>query len=136
MLTAISTQRFHCAINAKRKVWPKKKDLQNRRRYLDCCKETDYGVHLFEDRATGELLPLTPEGVYQLENCDLNNEWLKAKRRERTEDQKILAALKAGAASPLGPDKAKSSEVIAIMNDRIDRGIPEIAELPVGAAPL
>lgn len=116
---------------AKSHVWPTTKDIQKRRRYLDCCKETEYGVHLFEDRTTGELLPVTPEGVYHVENCDLNNDWLKRKRRERSEDATILAALKSGAASPLGPGKRKSEEAIAIIGSRVERGIPIISKLPV-----
>ena len=127
---------FSLCNGAKLAVWPSKNDLKKRRRYLDCCKESDYNVHFFENRKTGELLPVTPEGVYHIENCDLNNAFLKNKRRERTEDQMILAALKKGSASPLGPGPTQSLEVVKITEGRLYKGIPEIDELPADAVPL
>lgn len=121
---------------AKRDVWPTKNDLKKRRRFLDCCIETDYGVHFFEDKATGELLPVTAEGVYHIENCDLNNDWLKQRRLERTENKKILAALNDAAASPIGPTKQNSQDLISVMEERIKIGIPKIPALPPGSVPL
>jgi hypothetical protein len=41
-------------------------------RLLNPCKETDYGEHIFEDPATGELKGASPPGCTQIRICDLN----------------------------------------------------------------
>jgi len=76
--------------NAKSGVWPSKREIALRLRFLDPCKEQDYGNHIFEIAATNELVAVTPEGVFHIENCDLNNRWFKNKRRERDEDEEFL----------------------------------------------
>jgi hypothetical protein len=122
--------------NAKRKAWPKKRDLEKRRRYLDCCKEEDYGVHLFEDAATGELLATTPEGVYHAENCSLFSEWLKLKRRERTEDAQVISGLKKIAATLSGPELKAMNDNIDLLQRRLNTAIPPIKALPTGSKAL
>lgn len=122
--------------NAKRHVWPTKKDLNKRRRFLDCCKEIDYGVHLFEDAKTGEIKATTPEGLYHSENCDLNNPWLKQKRVERLEDKQILATLRHFAASPVASERLKAQDGIPILEARLQRAIPEIPPVPDGETAL
>lgn len=84
---------FSLINNHKRKRWPNENQKNNRQRFLDPCKETDYGNHIFEDHGTGTLIPASPEAVYHIENLGLNHDWLKAQRRKRTENQEILAAL-------------------------------------------
>jgi len=127
---------FSLCNNSKRKVWPKKADLKKRRRYIDCCIEQDYGVHFYEDRPSGELLPVTPEGVYHIENCDLNNDWLKKKRLDRTEDKQILTVLRSLSKSANPKERADACKSLAAMEARVERNIPEIPLLPAGVEPL
>jgi hypothetical protein len=72
----------HCN-GAKRDRWPTNKERQLGARFLNCCKEPDYGVHIFEDPDTHDLVGLTPEGRYHVRNCDLNAPHLTEERAER-----------------------------------------------------
>jgi hypothetical protein len=74
----------HCN-GAKRDRWPSNKDRQQGVRFLNCCEESDYGVHIFEDPDTNELVGVTPEGKYHVRNCDLNAMHLVQERAERAE---------------------------------------------------
>ena len=115
--------------NAKRRTWPPRKDT--RQRYLNPTKESDYGVHIFEDAATGELLPISEEGVYQIENCALNSKFLRMKRRERTEDVEIIAQQKR--ISALHGDPHRLIEAAQPIIDRLrNRHIPIIPPPPPG----
>jgi hypothetical protein len=127
---------FSLCNNSKSGVWPTKNDLKERRRYLDCCKEQDYGNHLFEDVASGEILTVSKEGVFHVENLDLNNDWLKTRRRERTEDKKILETMKALAPQVSGELRREAERDIATLTERLKKAIPEIAPLPYGGIAL
>jgi hypothetical protein len=72
----------HCN-GAKRDRWPSAKMRKLGIRFLNCCQETDYGVHIFEDPDTHELVGVTPEGRYHIRNCDLNAPHLLEERTER-----------------------------------------------------
>lgn len=81
----------HCN-GAKGNRWPSKKDIQRRLRFLNCCKETDYGVHIFEDPDTHEVVGVTPEGKYHVRYCDLNDPYFIKERKERTNLWRLLKA--------------------------------------------
>lgn len=72
--------------------WPNKRDFQNRLRFLNCCKETDYGVHIFEDPDTHEVVGVTPEGTYHVRHCDLNARHFVEERKRRSELWRVLNA--------------------------------------------
>ena len=59
-------------------------------RFLNCCEESDYGVHIFEDPESNELVGVTPEGRYHIRNCDLNAPHLIEERAERPKIWGIL----------------------------------------------
>src|SRR5689334_18284672 len=59
----------HCN-GSKQGSWP---DARLRRlgvRFLNPTKEQDYGVHIFEDPRSHELVGLSPQGKYQIRCCD------------------------------------------------------------------
>jgi hypothetical protein len=117
--------------NAKTDVWPKSAK-KSRQRFLDPCKEQDYGEHIFEDSNTGELLTDTEEGIFHIENIDLNNEWLKEKRRERTGLRRSIST------ALIKDTAAESAEFKALfdqINRLVDEGIPPIPSMPSGRTP-
>jgi len=81
----------HCN-GAKRDRWPSGRERQLGARFLNCCEETDYGVHIFEDPDTHEVVGVTPAGRYHVRNCDLNARHLVEERAERARLRTILDA--------------------------------------------
>lgn len=81
----------HCN-GAKRDRWPTNKERQLGARFLNCCQESDYGVHIFEDPDTHEVVGVTPEGRYHVRNCDLNAPHLIEERTERAKLRQLLDA--------------------------------------------
>ncbi|MCL2877105.1 MAG: HNH endonuclease [Betaproteobacteria bacterium] len=70
--------------------WPSKEDTRKGLRFLNCCEEQDYGVHIFEDTVTHELIGVTPAAVYHIETIDLNAPHLVGERQRRAEIRKLL----------------------------------------------
>ena len=73
----------HCNLT-KRAYWPSPTDQKKGIRFLNCCEELDYGVHIFENSETHELVGVTPAGRYHIIACDLNADHLVTERRERS----------------------------------------------------
>lgn len=80
----------HCN-GHKSQYWPSEELQDAGVRFLNPYIEPDYGVHIFENLETGELIGTTPAGRWQIEMLDLNAEHLVIKRLDRT---KILNELK------------------------------------------
>lgn len=74
----------HCN-GSKSDRWPTNKERGKGWRFLDCTKEIDYEVHIFEDPDTHELVGATPEGRYHVLNCDLNAPHFVDERTKRAE---------------------------------------------------
>lgn len=74
----------HCN-NCKRGVWPTPEQMAEGKRFINPYEEHDYGVHLVENRETGELEPLTRTGIYHLRHLGLNAPFLIKARLLRTE---------------------------------------------------
>ena len=72
----------HCN-GSKSNRWPTNKERALGSRFLNCTKEIDYGVHIFEDPDTHELVGVTPEGRYHILNCDLNSPHFTLERTKR-----------------------------------------------------
>jgi hypothetical protein len=93
----------HCN-GAKRDQWPRPHERKAGLRFLNCCEEPDYGVHILEDPDTHELVGVTPESRFHVRACDLNAPHLVDERSERAELWAILSAkavqLKQGWALP------------------------------------
>jgi hypothetical protein len=79
----------HCN-GAKSKFWPTPGEQAMGLRYLNPCREHDYGEHILEDAATHLLVGVTPAGRYHIRMCDLNADHFVAERRERAEIWKLL----------------------------------------------
>jgi len=81
----------HCN-GAKSDDWPTPAQQRKGLRFLNCCKEQDYGLHLFEDPNTHEIIWSSPAGGYHTIHCDLNAPHLVEERRQRSELRKLLDA--------------------------------------------
>ena len=53
----------HCN-GAKSSFWPSESQGQRGLRLLNPCEEPDYGVHVFEDASTNELVGASPTGEF------------------------------------------------------------------------
>lgn len=72
----------HCN-NMKKSWWPSAGQIAAGLRLLNPTKEADYGVHIFEDPETHELVGATPEASYHIDILDLNHETFVSERRDR-----------------------------------------------------
>lgn len=98
--------------------WPTNKERREFGwRFLDCTKEPDYGVHIFEDPDTHELVGATPAGRYHVRSCDLNAPQFILEREERTRYWNMIRSL---GENPLEP------EVVKLLKDTVEHLIPEI----------
>jgi hypothetical protein len=113
----------HCN-RAKSNLWPTNKERDNGIRFLNCCKEADYGIHIFEDPDTHEVVGVTSEGRYHIDACDLNADHFIDERKRRTRIWNVLRekqiALKDALALP--PE-------LALLQEMVKHMIPEIPYL-------
>lgn len=79
----------HCN-GSKSDRWPTNKERSQGWRFLDCTKESDYGIHIFEDPDTHEVVGITNEGRYHVRNCDLNAPHFIKERTERAAYRETL----------------------------------------------
>lgn len=79
----------HCN-GAKTDTWPKPHFAKLGARFLNPTKEQDYGVHIFEDPVSHQLVGTTPAGKYHIRCCDLNAPHLILERAERAQLRRIL----------------------------------------------
>jgi hypothetical protein len=115
----------HCN-NFKRRIWPTPAEQNQGLRFLNCCKEIDYGKHIFENPDTHELVGVTPEGRYHIEGCDLNAPHFIRKRKERSALQAILHKY---AVICHGPTDEVASK-IASLRETLEISIPSILPPP------
>jgi hypothetical protein len=113
----------HCNLK-KRAYWPLPADQKKGIRFLNCCEEIDYGVHLFEKPDTHELVALTPAGRYHIIACDLNADHLVTERRERS----LLRNLLNGTVAIVKPtaNLASLRTNLKLLKSIVDRMIPPI----------
>jgi len=70
--------------NTKRDHWPSPQQIKKGIRYLNPYLELDYGVHIYENRSTGEIHGVTPAGKWHIIRLGLNAEHLINARKRRT----------------------------------------------------
>jgi hypothetical protein len=63
--------------------WPTNKERANGIRFLNCCKEIEYGIHIFEDPDNHEVVGITSAGRYHVDACDLNADHFTKERKKR-----------------------------------------------------
>ena len=78
----------HCN-GKKSNTWPPKALRAKGIRFLNPCKEGDYGYQIFENEG-GELIGVTPAAKYHIVMLDLNDDHLVRRRRERTMLEKLI----------------------------------------------
>lgn len=115
----------HCN-GAKSQTWPTKAEQRLGLRFLNPFHEQDYGLHIFEDPTTHELVGATPAGRFQIEMCDLNAPHLMRERRDRAEIRNILENTPATVSGSL---KA-FSESLGALQKELALKIPAIAPPP------
>ncbi len=118
----------HCN-GAKDETWPTKKEMRDGIRFLNCCEEQDYGVHIFENPDSHELIGASPAGIFQIEICDLNAPHLVKERQRRAELIRLLEGknlLFQLRCNRLTPDFIA---LIKLLREQVDNLIPEIPAL-------
>lgn len=73
--------------------WPTKTESANGCRFLNPCKEIDYGEQIFENPTTHELIGTTPAAIWHIRICGLNAEHLVEERAKRAKHWKQLKAV-------------------------------------------
>jgi len=76
--------------NKKHGNWPSPEAQSKGVRFLNCCREQDYGEHIFEDPGTHQVVGVTPAGKYHVRILDLNAPHLVDERAERSRLRKLL----------------------------------------------
>lgn len=116
----------HC--NGHKLGRPTKLERKSKLRFLNPCKEEDYGVHIFEDPETFEVWGATPEGRYHIRYLDLNAEHLVRERKLRSyarKGWKNTGPIEIDPDFPLNSTSAKSLDYI---KDEINKMIPDIIQ--------
>ena len=117
----------HCN-GAKSDNWPSPQEMKKGVRFLNCCKERDYGAVIFENPKTHWVEGTTPAARYHIEMLDLNAEHLVAERCERARLRKLLenepAVLKPGY------DADVLLRVLEELRGCVEKLIPPIPPLP------
>jgi hypothetical protein len=116
----------HCN-NMKRDAWPSPEQIAMGYRLLNPTKEMDYGVHLFEDPQTHELVSATPAGQYHIDMLDLNHETFVWERRKRAQYLDLMnrsPALLTGSFQQL-------RDLMTFVREQIELLIPAIPALQI-----
>ena len=115
----------HCN-NAKGDRWPSNSARRRGIRFLNPCKEMDYGEHIVEHPKTHRLIGLTPAGDYHITNCDLNAPHFVTERQQRAAIHELLNKTRVGVSS----FDQFPAEVLGLLREQIDKMIPLIQYLP------
>lgn len=96
--------------NAKSDYWPTSEERKTGVRFLNPCEEWDYGVHIFEDPVTHELVGRTPAGKFHVKILRLNQETFIWERRERAKLIQHLSDIRIFRGTPY-------SEILALIKE-------------------
>ncbi len=120
----------HCN-GSKSDTWPDHQYRKLGARFLNPTKEQDYGVHIFEDIDSHELVGVTPAGKYHIRCCDLNAPHLVIERKERAALGRIIKqyviTLKL---PPLLAEKANLVDTASLIRAILESMIPSIPPPP------
>lgn len=123
----------HCN-GSKSGLWPHAELRKAGVRFLNPTKEHDYGVHIFEDPQSHELVGVTPAGKYQIRCCDLNSPHLVLERRDRAKLRELLDDYGVTSKAPLQAlDGQQLADYSALLRGIVERMIPPI---PAPATPV
>ena len=114
--------------NAKSDSWPTAREAAAGIRLIDPTVEGDYGVQIFEDPITHELVGTTPAARYHIDIMDLNAESFFDERRCRSAAAKLMKTRPAR----ISGDLSQAREAIRVVLQLIERWIPPIPAPPAG----
>ncbi len=111
----------HC--NGKKSdTWPTKAELAAGCRFLNPCKEMDYGEQIFEHPRTHELVGVTTAARWHIRVCGLNADHLVQERRRRTEHWQAIQSK----AVIIKGDGTAAVDLIAKYREEVELMIPKI----------
>jgi hypothetical protein len=120
----------HCNC-AKSDNWPNHEELAAGCRFLNPCKEMDYGEQILEDARTHIVIGTNPAAKWHIRMCGLNAPHLVNERRRRAEHRELLhrtIVLFKG-------DVVAVRQLIEHFQDEVELMIPEIPKLGVASPP-
>ena len=121
----------HCN-GSKSDHWPSAAARKSGIRFLNPCKEVDYGVHIIEDPQTHMLVGMTPAGLYHIRCCDLNAPHLVQERHDRARLWEILDdCLITVRGSDALLDGSGMLEISTSLRAIVEKMIPPILAAPV-----
>ena len=122
----------HCN-GSKQDTWPDVHFTKLGARFLNPTKEHDYGVHIFEDPASHELVGTTPAGKYHIRCCDLNAPHLVLERAERARLRRILNDYPVTSKLPLQIyNQGQLLDASSVLRAILQNMIPQIPPPPIG----
>lgn len=113
----------HCN-GKKQDLWPTPEMRKKEIRFLDCTKEFDYGLHIFEDPVSHKVFGTTPAGVYHVRVMDLNADVFVKHRQLRAEVAEARAKTPQG--SIFKPIRDVSEKLANIMIPMIPYAVPPL----------
>ncbi len=120
----------HCN-GKKSNHWPTRKELASGFRFLNPCKEMDYGSQIFENPTTHELIGTTPAARWHIRMCGLNAEHLVQERAKRTYHWEQLKNVPI----QFHGDPQWIADLAKSYRELVETMIPEIPSPPCSAAP-
>ena len=118
---------FRNCNNKKGAHWPTAKMKRDGIYFIDPTKERDYDFQIFEDPATGKLVPTTRAARYQIDMLDLNDPSFIQERKDRSD---LRALLEQNIAQSLAGSFSEIGNVVRSLRELIDRSIPPISAPP------
>ena len=116
----------HC--NGKKwNIWPNRGELAAGCRFLNPCKEMDYGEQIFENPDTHELVGVTPAARWHIRVCGLNADHLIQERRRRARHWQTIKRVTV----KVKGDFARVADLIENYREEVELMIPEIPSAPL-----
>ena len=120
----------HCN-RSKGPTWPSAAEERLGIRFLDCCREADYGGVLFEDPNTHEIVGTTPAAKFHVVVLDLNAPHLVQRRRERAEIHRRLEEPVVLRSRYNMPERNQIQRLHDVLNEMLVHAIPPIPPPPI-----
>ncbi len=117
----------HCN-GSKSDHWPTKAMKKAGVRFLNPCKESDYGEQIFEDPATHHLVGTTKAAIFHIRMLQLNAQHLVDERKDRALLEDVLDKTPA-----LVKNKDLAIETVNALRESKDLMIPPIPAPPISA---
>jgi hypothetical protein len=102
--------------------WPNRTEREAGCRFLDPCKEMDYGEQIFEDANTHLVFGVTAASKWHIRMCGLNADHLVEERRRRSAHWKAIK----GKPVFVKGDHQKAMEMMKMYREEVELMIPPI----------